>query len=82
MQEVLVLPLTNIHADPKPTPLLYPTHLPALDVQDNFSLKKYGGDIMTFEDMYGNLLTSEELDKLPIWEVEQRGIHFYDANCV
>jgi hypothetical protein len=32
---------------------------------------------MLFEDMKGRLLLSEEVDELPPWEIEERGIHVF-----
>ncbi|MEM4260149.1 MAG: hypothetical protein QXG00_02835 [Candidatus Woesearchaeota archaeon] len=34
---------------------------------------------MMFEDKYGRLLTSDEVDKLAPWEIEENLIHVYDS---
>ncbi len=33
---------------------------------------------MIFEDKNGNLVDEEELDRLPPYEIEDRGFHLYD----
>jgi len=33
---------------------------------------------MLFEDIHGNLLHPEEVDKLSPWEIEERGIHVWE----
>lgn len=33
---------------------------------------------MMYEDKFGELLSPEEVDELSPFEIEERGIHFYD----
>lgn len=37
-----------------------------------------GGGNMLFADKRGALLQSEEVDSLPLWELEERGIHVFE----
>jgi len=34
---------------------------------------------MIFEDNKGNLLMSDEVDELSLWEIEELGIHVFEA---
>jgi len=43
---------------------------------------KYGGVDMLYEDKNGNLFMPEEVEELPIWEIEDMGIHVFEEGEV
>jgi len=35
---------------------------------------------MLFRDKKGRILVSEDVDQIPLWELEERGIHVYEQD--